>query len=1724
MKKRILVWLLAMLILFPLFPAFTAEAAYNEVDTRPYSRAVLSMNKTELDKVGRQTESGPCGCYALAYCRTILDGYAHSWTEFDGSGTHESSKAWASWTSGTYTPEFPNEGQKDLAFQLLYQSITNGKPAIVKVTFPNSQHYVAVVGYENVTRHGPLSAANFLILDSAASTRNVYNMAELNYDILAQNGCYQVVLSSSDESVGFSSSTPMDEEPPVVSDIFTAGMGYGDSGVTGFTLTFDVTDNVGVTQCWCDVWEYGKESEARHLPVTVSGNQGRVNVNLADFNTNTGLFLARAYAYDVAGNQSLISQLDLNSALSFFSSKADKKYIATYKVKADGTAYYIAPSKTYNGKTTCVGSLSKDRKVSTVGVVNADAGNDAWLELEDGTWIRYGDVTRCNWWTNLIDTIKNFFDTYVFVWNRQLVTGNTKVTLNAITYTAANTGGDGPITPTVTPCIVSFDGNGGTVPTLSNTAFPGSSFGSLPTPSRFGYSFDGWFTAADGGSQITSDSVCSGDITLYAHWTRIILSQGSCGDNLTYIHYGDGILEIIGSGDMTSHPWESHKVRVLEVYLPDGLTSICNDAFNGCQYLEEINIPDNVTSIGNMAFAFTGLTSLTLPNQIEYLGYGILWANTGVKELSIPKTLSSIGTTSRWIDAEPFGHIYAAVSVLSVSHVERLIFESGTTEIFNCFAQRSYYLKEVVLPDTVTKIGNSAFEVTTCLETINIPDSVISIGNYAFAETGLTQLTLPRYVEHLGHGILWGSQGVKEITIPKTVLTVSQESRWIDQEPYGHIYGPVGVLAASYVEKLVFEPGSTYIPHQFAQHAAYLNEVIIPDTVTQIDYSAFESCVSLTTLTIPDSVTTIGNYAFAENGLTQLTLPRYVEHLGHGILWGTQDVKEITIPKTVLTVSQESRWIDQEPYGNIYGSVGVLSASYVEKLVFEPGSTYIPHQIAQHAAYLKEVIIPDTVTQIDYSAFDSCVSLTTLTIPNSVTTIGNSVFSNSALAELAIPDSVTTIGNYAFAYTQLTQLTLPRYLEHLGIGVLWGNNGVKELTIPKTLKSSGVESRWIDMEPFGSVYADVGALSLSSVETLIFEAGTATILDRIAQRDVNLKEVTIPETVNTIGSSAFVCCYQLESITIPESVTTIKSYAFAGSGLKSAEIPDSVTNFNEGAFQDCSALASVKLPAHIADIPMNCFARCSALQRIEMPEPVQTIKESAFVDCGALAEIVWSNAPKQIEANAFRNCDSLTAVTFPATVTTIGNRSFQDCDLLVSVTLPDSVTSLGTSSFYNCHALTEVKLGNGLTAIPASAFEHCDVLESIVIPYRVSSIGAKAFKDCVAFREITIPRATTTIASDAFSYYDKLTIYGVPGTYAETYANEKGINFVGREVNATAVVLSETTMTLCKGQNAKLLFTAEPANFTDEVVWRSSNTSVATIADDGTVKAVDLGTATIKLMVGNVSVNCRVTVVQPVTRINLNNSSITMQALDTFQLTMTVTPSNAYNKEIVWSSSDENVATVDETGLVTALKKGTAKITAAAQDGSGKTASCTVTVSNSATICRTVEEFESPHNYPNNCSDFWVYTYAGAEELAVSFDGRTEMEEDFDFLRIFDGAGSMIGEYTGTALAGQTVTVSGDTVRIQIVSDSAGSTWGFKVSAVRRTAVETLTLPADLTAIESEAFAGLAQPVNVEIPEGVTSIAEDAFKDSDVTIVAKADSYAIAWAQEHNVPFVIDDD
>lgn len=457
------------------------------------------------------------------------------------------------------------------------------------------------------------------------------------------------------------------------------------------------------------------------------------------------------------------------------------------------------------------------------------------------------------------------------------------------------------------------------------------------------------------------------------------------------------------------------------------------------------------------------------------------------------------------------------------------------------------------------------------------------------------------------------------------------------------------------------------------------------------------------------------------------------------------------------------------------------------------------------------------------------------------------------------------------------------------------------------------------------------------------------------------------------------------------------------------------------------------------------FAGCSSLEEITLPAIVTTIQNHAFQNCTSLAKVHWDDALTTIDKYAFENCDALTEANLPANVATIGEGAFYDCDGLTKVTIPNSVTSLGSKAFYTSELLHDVTLGTGLTTIPTYAFYECPALESIVIPYRVAKINDHAFANCTNLTSVTIPRATTTISSNAFSYPAKMTVYGVAGTYAETYANERGMKFVNQEIPATSVTLTPSTLTLNKGATATLAMTVEPANFTDVVSWKSSDTSVVTIADTGVVTAKAVGTATIKLIVGNVSTSCKVTVVQPVTSITLDKTSLSLEALQTYQLKATVNPSNAQDKTVSWESSDPAVATVDQNGLVTALTKGSATITVRAMDGSNISKTCSVTVTNTAHVCSTVDELESPHNYANNCNDFWVYTQEGVTKLLVTFDERTCIEDGFDYLYIFDGTGTQIDKYTGDELAGQTVQLTGNTVRIKLVSDDSGNEWGFKV-------------------------------------------------------------------------------
>ena len=717
---------------------------------------------------------------------------------------------------------------------------------------------------------------------------------------------------------------------------------------------------------------------------------------------------------------------------------------------------------------------------------------------------------------------------------------------------------------------------------------------------------------------------------------------------------------------------------------------------------------------------------------------------------------------------------------------------------------------------------------------------------------------------------------------------------------------------------------------------------------------------------------------------------------------------------------------------------------------------------------LRFLHFPDTLTKIGSNAFSDCTSLSKVTLPDSLTTIENCAFNNcESLEEVRLPDGLTEIGFRAFgACTSL-----------------------KKVYIPKTITSCA------GYNPSSCVYEGPfrGCTSLNDVE---FADGIKTIPQNLFLKCTGLREIALPDTVTTIGSAAFEYCSNLTSIVWPNNLTTIGDSAFyACTKLAEVALPDTVTKIGSNAFSDCTSLSKVTLPDSLntmgdeafcncfslkelklsnsmSTIPGNAFTGCSVLEELVIPDSVATIEEEAFMNCSALKMVsfgkgltaIYNNAfntcdaldavvlpesLKTIYYNAFRDCDALTEITIPNNVTSIGNSAFYDCDSLAKVTISNSVTSMGTYVFYDCDALTDVQLGTGITTIPDNTFNHCDALASIVIPRRVTTIGNYAFKDCVKFTEITIPRAVTSISANAFSYPAKMTIYGVAGTYAETFANDNSIKFVDRQINATSATLDKTMLTLNKGSSTKLNLSVQPVDFTDEVNWKSANTSVVTVAADGTVKAVGVGTTTIKVTVGNASASCKVTVVQPVTSISLNKASLSMEALSTYQLTATAYPNDAYDKSVKWESSDNSVATVSENGLVTAVGKGTATIKATSTAVSSVSRSCTVTVTNNGIVAKDVAQLESPHNYGNNCSDVWLYTLPGASKITATFDERTNIEDGFDYLYIYNAKGEQVGKYTGTELAGKSIDIDGDTVKIKLVSDGGGNEWGFKVTDVK---------------------------------------------------------------------------
>ena len=846
--------------------------------------------------------------------------------------------------------------------------------------------------------------------------------------------------------------------------------------------------------------------------------------------------------------------------------------------------------------------------------------------------------------------------------------------------------------------------------------------------------------------------------------------------------------------------------------------------------------------------------------------------------------------------------------------------------------QNNKLLRMVVMPDSVTEIGNYAFEDCSNLSSVTLSKGVTSIGYRAFCNCdSLTEIEIPKSLKSTNGDPFRDCDGLKEVTFEKGTTEVA--SNLFSYCPgIEEITIPDTVTVIEYgafnncknLCKVDIPSSVTEIERDAFSKCVNLERILIPDSVTLIGDSAFCECVNLVEIVLPDSVKEIGNYAFEDcSNLSSVTLSKGVTSIGYRAFCNCDSLTEIEIPKSLKSTNGD-------PFRDCDG---------LKEVTFEKGTTEVASNLFSYCPGIEEITIPDTVTVIEYGAFNNCknlckvdipssvteierdafskcVNLERILIPDSVTLIGDSAFCECVnLVEIVLPDSVKEIGNYAFEdCSNLSSVTLSKGVTSIGYRAFCNCDSLTEIEIPKSLKSTN-----------GDPFRDCDGL-----KEVTFEKGTTEVASNLFSYCPGIEEITIPDTVTVIEYGAFNNCKNLCKVDIPSSVTEIERDAFRECvNLKRILIPDSVTDMGTYIFAGCSSLTEAKLPSKRKNITEGTFKDCVSLEKVNFPKTLECIRPYAFYNT-KLSEAVLPESLTKIESYAFYNCDNLTKVELKNNLTEIGNYAFYDCDALETIAIPDSVTTLGTYLFAESELLSDVTLGTGITTIPSYAFNLCPSLKKIILPYRVEKVNINAFTNCTALTEITIPRATAAIADSVFSYPSRLTIYGISGTYAQTYADQIGATFVNKETKATSVSFNKTEMKLIKGSKSKLVLRISPSDFTDQVSWKSTDTDVAAVDDAGTVTAKAVGSATVKVTVGDVSASCKITVTQPVTSISLSKTSLSLEAFDTETLTASVYPSNAENKEILWSTSDDKIASVDGNGTVMAKTKGNATITAAA--------------------------------------------------------------------------------------------------------------------------------------------------------------------------------------------------
>lgn len=686
--------------------------------------------------------------------------------------------------------------------------------------------------------------------------------------------------------------------------------------------------------------------------------------------------------------------------------------------------------------------------------------------------------------------------------------------------------------------------------------------------------------------------------------------------------------------------------------IPNTVTTINDNAFNGSKELLNILIPSSLTTIGMRAFeACMKLKNIEIPSSVNTIG---MYAFNRCSQLTI-------------ISVSPDNSNYSSKDGVLFNRNQSVLL------IYPAGKQGSY-----LIPSTVSTVEKGSFQWCNGLTGITFPNSVTTIGEMAFVFcTNMTSLILGNSITTIGGWAFQNCEGLGKLEIPNSVTTIGTNA-------FSSCKG-LSAISIGYSVSNIADGAFN----------SYPNNIKIINCLNPTPPSMSTNTFNCSPIVyVPP--TSVNSYK-AANGWSSFTIlgerrvvidnPIAGGLAGAIVSAGYSPLNTITH----LTVTGNLNNVDILKMNTMMTSLTEIDMS---NTTFT--NNYLPDNAFQNRINYTSVKLPSNLQSIGISAFSNCTSLCDVTLPSTLNLIGSSAFSNcSSLSKLNLPSSVNSIGKSAFKNCSLLScdLIIANGITILEDSTFYNCTNLKgNIIIPNTTTTIGRDVFYNCWKLYGNLLIPNSVNSIGS--NAFYNCSNLT------------GNLNIPSSITKIESGTFNLCQGFTGeLKLPNSVTTIDSWAFAEmSGINSVIIPNFVSSIGYRAFYSSGATGDVTIPKSVVNIGEQAFLGCQSLNNF--------IVDSENPNYSAVAGVLFNkekttliqypgnkvgsysipNSATSYSYYAFNYCKKLTSIKIPNTISRI--ESFWGCSELSEATIPNTVTSYGIYIFKYCDKLKKISLNN----------------------------------------------------------------------------------------------------------------------------------------------------------------------------------------------------------------------------------------------------------------------------------------------------------------------------------------------------------------------------------------------------------------------------------------------